>query len=635
VSKVLLATVIIAAGFVLAGGVYLAAPALQSGDAVAESDLTQATERARRLLNQFGDNEERLETVIEALRLAGVDDSDNERINELPELDREMFRDAEERLRQISREQGLRIQQLLSQSRVGEEMTPVPSSGSFGSNVPSMSEAIRKGMQARDALMARNEQLLSEALNAVKEGLDNVGDADAGRSHAMALNVKGMIEYHQGNAAYRQARVLRDRAQAPRVRLQMLAAAIGRDVTHQGIVSQSGIEAKISEVASALSGQQGQVEAFDQKIAGLESRIAEMQARLEEQQSIAEQARQELDALANRGAELDRGDGYERFAVQYGAQSKVYREALKQIQVLEFGTLANAAIDQSGDFVAGKYVPANGSGEIEPKRGLLHLNAELEALKHQREDAAEVVASLQEHLEAMKNEKTALVQAGADAESRARERAETAAEWFGHITEIVDQARQLEEQAIAKLNAAAQSFDDAARQSQTVQNEYREATSALGPQEQERSAKSLFANDVRPAASNSARAADARLRLAMVYYDRLRDLKRDKAIVEELAGHVGELPDPAALEAEIEETQSTGLALAEQATDKLLREARNLEQHYSVTAEIAAGYYLQSLFGNPELAEAAIRNYQTVIEGREDDPNVQAFVQRLAQLQNK
>jgi predicted deacylase len=168
-----------------------------------------------------------------------------------------------------------------------------------------------------------------------------------------------------------------------------------------------------------------------------------------------------------------------------------------------------------------------------------------------------------------------------------------------------------------------------------VQNEYREATSALGPQEQERSAKSLFANDVRPAASNSARAADARLRLAMVYYDRLRDLKRDKAIVEELAGHVGELPDPAALEAEIEETQSTGLALAEQATDKLLREARNLEQHYSVTAEIAAGYYLQSLFGNPELAEAAIRNYQTVIEGREDDPNVQAFVQRLAQLQNK
>jgi hypothetical protein len=58
-----------------------------------------------------------------------------------------------------------------------------------------------------------------------------------------------------------------------------------------------------------------------------------------------------------------------------------------------------------------------------------------------------------------------------------------------------------------------------------------------------------------------------------------------------------------------------------------------MNQHFALTAEIAAAYHLQSLLGKPGVAAAAERNYAVAIEGREDSPYVTQYRERLDQLQ--
>ena len=116
---------------------------------------------------------------------------------------------------------------------------------------------------------------------------------------------------------------------------------------------------------------------------------------------IANEARQILDKMATDGMDFADQEGLQKFSVMYTAQSKLYREALRRAQIIEFGTLDNAMIDDSRDFLKGEYLPTDGSGEVSPRRGLCHLRADLAEAEGQAAAAGETLAALDETIAAM------------------------------------------------------------------------------------------------------------------------------------------------------------------------------------------------------------------------------------------
>jgi len=635
VSKPLLSGVVIAVAFLVAGGVYLAAPALISGQARVDTEVRDHVERARRLLAKVSQNKERLAMVLEALRAAGVEDLDDERLAELVEQDRELLDDARDRLQEVLRRRDPQRQALEAQLGEVGGVPLVPPPRDFGRNVGQMVQAIREGLNARQRILAENARLLDEALAAIQEGL-NVQHGDAsGRQDPAALNMQGVILYAQGCALHRQARPLRDQAHKPRRELLAVSAELALLDGEQQFVADSNMDTAIRQAREDLAGRTTGLDELNAQVASLSSKITDLDARLAEQQTVADEARRALDALVDKGPDLNDPQGFDKFAAEYGAQSLLYREALRQAQILEFGTLANAKIDESGDFISGRYTPVAGSERISPQPGLYHCRAELGDLQARAEQTGQMLAALGSQVEVLEASKARLARQAAEAAARAAELQTRAADAYESMTDLLDRAESLESEAIAKLDAAFRAFNGAAAQIQSQQAEASEAVAALSQEASERSARAAFSSNRWPAASDRARAADAKLRLAMIHYDRYRDLTADSGILAGLPDALEIEADPEDLSEQAEEAGTEGFAAAEEAIDILYRASRDLNQHFSVAAEIASAYYLQSLFGRPDRVAAAIENYQAAVEGREDNPAVRRYVERLDQIRKQ
>jgi len=635
VTKAVLPGVAIAAAFLLFGAVYFLTPSLQGDQDVVADDVRRQVEEARRLLDKVGENEERLATVLEGLRLAGVEEPDDELTRDLVEEDRELLVDAEDRLRSILRDLGTRRDDLHQRlERAGGEPAP-DQRRSFGAGADQMVSAIREGLAARDRLLQENDQLLQQALEAVNRAKQIQRGQAGGADHPIVLRTEGMVLYSLGSAAYRQAHGARERARAWRSELAATLAALDQQSEPTRLVETSGIEPRIEEARENRQQAAAVLQELRDRLAALRRTVLDLETRLAKQQTIADHARDALDKMSAAGLDFADARGLQRFSAMYAAQSKEYREALRRAHVLEFGILDNAVIDASGDFLIGEYVPADGSGTVSPRRGLYHYRAELVELEKQAAAAQEVLDSLDEKIEAMQASRDRLAQRAEEAVTRAAALREAVAGTYDRLTELLAEAGEHEEVAVAKLTRAVTAFRTAEQKGQALGREASEAASAAGPSSGP-SPQSILADDRWTPASSRARAADAELRLAMLRYEQYRDLNRDTAVLNEaqrLGVEVDQDPEVLAEAAEL--AHQEGLAAAQSAVDNLLRAGRDMNQHYSITAGIAAGYYLQSLFGLPELLPVAVRNYEAAIEGREDSPFVRTYVERSQQLRKR
>ena len=629
----MLSGVVIAAVFVVAGGVYVVAPNLQGDQAVVDREVREHVERARRLLDRVGANQERLAVVLKGLELAQIEELEGDRIDELVEEDRELLGDAQERLREIYRRHSESRGDLADRmAEAGGELTEPPSS-TFGNNVGQMAAAIRAGLAAREELLAENKELLAAALDAVQDAMAvQRGDA-SGQDDPAVYQLQGMIQYAQGTALHRQARWLRDQAHGPRRALHALAAELAQRAGERQLVEDSEIDARIADAQADRQRHQTDLDALQQSISRLVTTIEDLDTRLAEQRRLTDEARQILDALADKGIDLGDPQGAEKFSLQYSGQSQIYREALREAQILEFGTLSNAVIDSSGDILTGQYVPEDNTGKIVPQRGLVHYQGELAELQTQASEVNETIAALDRKTDELQQTKAQLARQVAESAGRAEVLRTAANDAYGRLVELLDEAWELEDRAIASVTAAAASFGSAEQNAQTRAGEAGEATSGLSSEATARSAKAAFAADDWPAAGNAGREADAHLRLAMIHYDRYRDLTVDHAMVLGMEGVLDiDEEDQDDFGGLAEEAQEAGLAAAETATERLIRTSRRVDQHYSVAAEVGAAYYLQALFGRTQLVRAAIQNYAAAIEGREDSPYVEQYLERLDQL---
>ena len=91
------------------------------------------------------------------------------------------------------------------------------------------------------------------------------------------------------------------------------------------------------------------------------------------------------------------------------------------------------------------------------------------------------------------------------------------------MTSRLEEAAETEDQALSALEVAAKAFKNAQNARRTAQSEASREANELSPNARNRSAQYFLSQDQSSAASEAARAADAQLHCAMIYYDRWSD----------------------------------------------------------------------------------------------------------------
>ncbi len=630
-SKTITAATTTLVTFAVAAAAYMLVPTMQGDRLSVNAQVIEHLERARRLLVEAHANKERLAVVIDGLRAAGVEELDSDSITELVEGDPELLTGAEDQLGAIGQAVRSRRQRLQSEANAPDDVSLPTLNARLGNNAPQMAQSISSGIRARQELFAANESVLEEALREAQAALAaQQGDA-TGQDDPSALRLLGSIQYLQGTSAQRRAEILRQEVTRMRSKLLTLAAKASQQQALQGIASESGIDGRIAAAKEDRQEQALHLGELKTKADSINTIIADLVAALAEQNSIADAARAKLDELALR--DLPPGDAreYELFAAHYGQQSARYRDALGKALVIEFGTLDNAAIDRSGDFLTGDYLPANDSMAVEPRWGLTHYRDEASVLKVQMAELGETVSSLDELIHSMEETRQALTQQGESAGGSLADLASQITLALGEMELSIGDAWALEDEALDKLTQAQGAFRRAGQSFQRIQNDASQAVSAGGVSA-ENMPQSLVAGDRWSKASSEAREADAQLRQAMVYYARYRDLTADQELFSAMGEYQPANTDPGALAEDLATAKDAGLEAASAAADNLFAAGSGMQQHFALTAGIAAAYGLQALFGEEDAARAAMVNYEAAIQGREDSPYIRQYAERLEQL---
>ncbi|UCG15348.1 MAG: hypothetical protein JSV19_08610 [Phycisphaerales bacterium] len=606
-----------AVALVLVLGVYFATPALRSPQARVDAEADRLVETSRRLLWRFSANQDRLAVLLDALNAAGVDTTlPDAKIAEIPQ-----------KIDEILERQGV---DPFEEERV--RLGEIAGSG-VASGLGQGAAAIQKGRAARDEILAWNEQYLTQALETVDKALATTRGDATGAEHLAANRLKGAILYHQGLAAHRRAQVARSRANGWARELVGLVRQVETSQAQTNLVAESKIQQRIADAEATrqkLTQRAGQLR---EKIDGLRNTIGDLSGRLDRARKVADDARAAMEALEEAGVDLTDAQGFEKFSAAYSAQAKTYREAIRQSQELQFGTLRNARIDDSGDFLHGQYVPAS-DGEIEAERGLQERQRDLDQLQTQLAVITDQIEANQGDAAALNKLKTRFDERQDQATKHvgaAREQAQEVYERFRKSAAAADEA---EVDALAKLDQALRALR-AAEQAATERTT-RVDQGGMSREKWERMPGQMISGDEWIPANMRFQSADVLVRKGVVHFDRYRGASSEI----KLLGQVTELlalpaTDSDALVTKRDNARQNGTAAADEAVQLLSRSARPLEQHWTLPAQAAAAQYLLVLFGEEAALDTVIANYEQATEDRGDSPHVEAYRQRLDLLERR
>ena len=351
---------------------YLAAPLLRGAQAAVNAEVDEHVERARRMLHQYDPSAERLSELLQSLSALDVDVTPSgEKVDRLLEEYRSVLEAAEETLKARARQTRATQDELEDRYRAaGGTRAAASQPPGFGVNVAAMAAAVRQGLSTRDDLLARNERLVQDALTEISEGLaTTVSDAE-GAHHPLAQRLKGLLLRFRAAVLQRSAWRTRSRGDDARYALADLLARARQLQIEKGLVEHSRIRRQIDALQRDADALRQQVDDRRTRLAELDETIADLQQRIDSHRKIAEPARRKMETLQDEGANLLAPDGYDAFAVEYARASVDYRNAVAEAHRLEFGTLQNARIDDSGDYILGQFVPADPDRPVVVLRGL-------------------------------------------------------------------------------------------------------------------------------------------------------------------------------------------------------------------------------------------------------------------------
>jgi len=621
VQKPMMPWAVAGASVVVAAVLYWAAPMLQSSEAKVKEEADRAVEQARRLVWQYSAEEERLAVLLDALSSAGLDVSlPAETVDAALEAAAwgdtgDPFSMEEERLKahlasseRARAELEERYLRQIHGERWQEHATRISTS------VPRDPHQIAKAREARDALLARNQTLLDEALSAADAALAvSYGGVDASR-HVVANRVKAAILYQQGLSAHRKAQFLRSDADASAVDLAALATRVKAAESQTRLVADSGVDSRIAATGESVRELTRRQADLQEKVNQLRGTVTALQAQLADAQQAADAARAALESLEDAGVDPADPQGYQTFIAAYRAQAATYRDAIRRTQELQFGTLANARLDDSGDFITGGYVPASG-GEVQPQRGIAAIQWELD--RHEGELAV-VTAQIQrdkDNIAAFELTKARLAEQESQAQRAVAQDRAAAADVFATLMEKAEAVRAVQADALAtlgKVRAVLRTAEQAADERTRVE------TSDISPERLERMPESKMQDDRWWTGNLRVQTADVLVRESLVRLDQYRDVSVDIALMERVGAALqldAATTDLAALR---DEARTAGVEAAREAATLVERTAGQLQNHWTLAAQAAAAQYVLVLYGDRDALEAVKDNYEVVLDAVRD-----------------
>lgn len=488
--------------------------------------------------------------------------------------------------------------------------TPAPPARLTG---PAM---VTTGTAAFEKKLSANSKLLDEAQKEVAGALALTRGGLNARQHVAANRLQGKIHYQKGLAAARQVSLLRGELGAQRLEIQRRSDERSALIKGQAQVAASGVDGRIAEAEAEHKAMAATLEKQRQTEASLRSRVGDLNGRLTGAVARGEAAREAMEALQELGVDLTNPRGFEEFRRTYEEQAGNYHAALSDAHVAEHGTLLNAAIDRSGDYLRGKYVPSTAGGEITIERGLKHVRQDLERAQTELQQMEETAARLEENIQSLKNMKRLLeerVQKAVELASQIQTQIETA---HSEYRELGGRVREVEDQALAHFEKAAGSFKTAAT---GVSAEESEARSSKPTNPQRAGLHYLAASEDQAwlRGQITAQQADAELQAAAILLGRYQDAQANSA---DLGAVEAAADDLTGWKESEKSTQADAITRIEAAIETLQSKAKNPigNGNWTVAAEIGAAHYLLSLLGVELADQRALEWYKAAVEGRED-----------------
>ncbi|MCH7526002.1 MAG: hypothetical protein IID39_01065 [Planctomycetes bacterium] len=617
---------------------YLAAPLLRGAQAAVNAEVDEHVERARRMLHQYDPSAERLSELLQSLSALDVDVTPSgEKVDRLLEEYRSVLEAAEETLKARARQTRATQDELEDRYRAaGGTKAAASQPPGFGVNVAAMAAAMRQGLSTRDDLLARNERLVQDALTEISEGLaTTVSDAE-GAHHPLAQRLKGLLLRFRAAVLQRSAWRTRSRGDDARYALADLLVRARQLQIEKGLVEQSQVRRQIDALHQDADALRQKVDDRRTRLAKLDETIADLQQRIDSHRKIAEPARRKMETLQDEGANLLAPDGYDAFAVEYARASVDYRNAVAEAHRLEFGTLQNARIDDSGDYILGQFVPADPDRPVVVLRGLA-------GYRNDRDTLAGELKGLDETLSGVEADAGSLEQlaqgyaahaseAGAEFDEMRSRAASLYTELETHLSGAdaeVDQAVNTLNQAVAALKLALDRVSERNRNAKDV-------ISKLSPDARDRSPNRFRSEDTWLTGQINNDLGQINYLLGSILYDRFAGAAEDYELALRIREAL-ELSDigPDFFAARRDAAREKGLAALRDAISFFERSSRDLDRHWTLAAQVGDAHFLLSRFESDPYPYilSAIENLTQAVTNRENKPFTQTIRTRLKQLQ--
>ncbi len=616
-NKNLIVLIFSVAGVILCGAAWFLPPMLQDAQQVVESEASVELERARRLLDEFDATLTYRMILSEMLDDQGIeveaDDLSEDLADDYQQVHSELWED-------------------FPPIDWPEQGEPRPAQARY-SNV---STQVRTGLSETLNLADENERKLDDALAAVNRALSvTIGD-ESSRNHAEATRLKASISFHKGLSGATAAQLKRSEGDRYRRTLAALATVVAESEAVKSLAGDDRIDDYLGAFRSDLDELGGSLDKDRTTLAELNGTISDIEARFLAADARGKEALQTMARIKADGIDFSDSDGDERFAAKLLEQDRAHRKASREAHALMYGDYPFAQIDESADYLAGKYVENGSPTNLTTEHGLLHYQREYAAFAAIIEGRQQAVVVLDQeiaHLEDVKRR----YQAGED---RVRERitdaTATATEAQAELSRIESEAEVLEDEAIGHFDDAARIAGQAARYADQWISNARGQTEGMSPDAQQNSAFGMRLLDRWMGGYIAALEADARLAKARIYYARYRAASHNAAFLAKTADSL-QLAE-ADIDAERTKAEAAGIAGLTEITaamNVLESVHGKVERHWTVTAQAAAANDLLALFGQEDYADDALEAYRTAVQGRENQPFVAPFLARINRLENR
>lgn len=598
---------------VLGAGAFIAAPALEDDARVVNEQARLQVERARRLLDDYTAQWDRIGLLLDELRLDYGVDTDISAPDELSENLGDVYEE-------------LRDETLAAHP-------PVNDKSRYSGDI---ARQMTEGVAARTELLEQNNRLLGDALAAVDEALRITRGSASSADNVEANRLKGVILYHMGVASQLEASMWRRKEAQPRRELVALTLDALVAQKNASLVEESEIGTRLSELNELADETQEVVDEIQAELTRIGTTIADLEGRLADARARADEARRGLERLASEGTDLISTGQTAEYARQYRQYSSDYDVAVREILALQSGTYTEASLEPYGDLLTGKYLGKDGQANLEIERGLNHY--------YSQRDAAQIrLQGSQESVEAIRADIARLEETQAQYEAKAQAARARVADAMSNATAVVSTLAELDSAAMSAEDSAIQSFDRsesafraANRSAESQASNARTEAGELSPSVRDFSAADARSKERWTSGFLAGQAADAILAKAWVLYSRYAGQSRNAQVLAE-AERVFELE---AMQSSVQleqaaDAQAEGIAAVVSAMKDLERAHGATNRHWTLVAQAAGANYLLSLFGEAGYEQEALAGYRSATSGRESEIYAAGIVRRMRELEQR